>query len=122
MKTSDQNITRFLRKPVFLSTLVVAIAAACLAAAMMISYTRDSRALKDIRNQYEEVKAEYTAIAKKNDPSDKNRKELSNNQIKRNLAGISEDEEQEIRESKTDLDREIKKRLLQIAEMQNAAE
>ena len=122
MKTSDQNNTRFLRKPVFLSTLVVAIAAACLAAAMMISYTRDSRALKDIRNQYEEVKAEYTAIAKKNDPSDKNRKELSNNQIKRNLAGISEDEEQEIRESKTDLDREIEKRLLQIAEMQNAAE
>ena len=52
MKTSDQNNTRFLRKPVFLSTLVVAIAAACLAAAMMISYTRDSRALKDIRNQY----------------------------------------------------------------------
>ena len=112
IQTSDRGSRSLFRNPVFLSCLVVCAFALLTAIVMLISWSSDSRKLKSIRNEYESVRAEYKAIVEKNDPSDK--KQLSNNQIKRNLAGQSEDEEQEIRQNKTTLDKEIEKRQSQI--------
>ena len=112
IQTSDRGSRSLFRNPIFLSCLVVCAFALLTAVVMLISWSSDSRKLKSIRNEYESVRAEYKAIVEKNDPSDK--KQLSNNQIKRNLAGQSEDEEQEIRQNKTTLDKEIEKRQSQI--------
>ena len=118
MWTSENGKKPLFRNPVFLASLAAVVFAVLLSSVMLISYVSDSRKLKDTKSQYEDVRKEYKIIAEKNDPSVKNKKELSNNEIKRNLAGTSEDEELEIRVGKPSYDNDIANRLLQIEALQ----
>ena len=125
MKTSETKtaeIKSIVCYPVIMVCLLSVVAAICVSIVMLISYTRDTQQLRETKAQYEEIRKEYKTIAEKNDPSQKNKTELSNNEIKRKLAGQAEDEEQEILESKFKTDSEIEKRLNEIDSFLNSAD
>ena len=117
--TSDRGRNTLIRSVSFLACLAVLVCAVVVTTVMLISYRNDSRKLKEIKNQYEKVKAEYNLVAEQNDPSQSNKSELGSTEIKRSLAVIAEDEELDIRENKAYIEYESDSRYAQIESLLN---